>query len=106
MDEIRTHAENNCCKILKPAMEFSPPIQYWYNRIHAYRKLISIKKDKGKYVDVSRAIRSAKRKGIKEPKSLSIEQCQEGIAYAKDRQKQLCKSAGGLMKVHLRNCLI
>ena len=47
-------------------MEFSPPIQYWYDRIHAYPKLISIKKDKGKYVDVSRAVRSARRKGIKE----------------------------------------
>ena len=106
MDEIRTHAENNCRKILKPELEFSPPIQYWYDRIHAYRKLISIKRDKYRYADVSRAVRSAKRKGITDPKSLSVEQCQEGIAYAKDRQKQLRKTAGGLRKVHLRNCLI
>ena len=59
------------------------PIQYWYNHIHAYKKLIAIKQNKGKCVDVSRTVRTAKRKGIKQPKQLSIKQCQDCIAFAR-----------------------
>ena len=39
MDNIRKHASNNCRKILTPESEFSLEIQWWYDRIHAYKAL-------------------------------------------------------------------
>ena len=33
--QMRIHSERVCRKLLKPALEFSPPIQFWYNRAHA-----------------------------------------------------------------------
>ena len=106
MDEIRIHAERKCRKLLKPDIEFSPTIQYWYDRIHAYRQLIKIRKNNGSNIDRSRAVRTAKRKKIKDPKGLSIAQCKDGITYAKNRQKTLKRQATGLRKVHLRDRLI
>ena len=40
--EHRIHAERQCRKILKPASPFSLPIQFWYDRIHAFRQLIRL----------------------------------------------------------------
>jgi len=40
MTEIRVHAEKDCQKILRPESDFSPTIQMWYDRIHAYLQLI------------------------------------------------------------------
>ena len=40
MKEIRVHAEKKCRKILRPESNFSPTIQLWYDRIHAYLQLI------------------------------------------------------------------
>jgi len=41
--EIRVHAEKDCRKILRPESDFSPTIQMWYDRIHAYLQLIRLK---------------------------------------------------------------
>jgi hypothetical protein len=46
MKEIRVHAEKKCRKILRPERDFSPTIQLWYNRIHAYLQLIRLKEGK------------------------------------------------------------
>jgi hypothetical protein len=46
MKEIRIHAEKNCRKILRPTNVFSPTIQMWYNKIHAYLQLIRMKEGK------------------------------------------------------------
>ena len=35
MDEIRICTERRCHRILKPVSSFSPPIQFWYDKIHA-----------------------------------------------------------------------
>lgn len=35
MDEIKASAESTCRKILKPESSFSPPVQFWYDKIHA-----------------------------------------------------------------------
>ena len=42
MTEIRVHAEKDCRKILRPESNFSPTIQMWYDRIHAYLQLIRL----------------------------------------------------------------
>jgi hypothetical protein len=46
MAEIRIYAEKNCRKILRPDDDFSPTIQMWYDRIHAYLQLIRMKEGK------------------------------------------------------------
>ncbi len=43
MTEIRIPAEKKCRKILRPESDFSPTVQMWYNRIHAYLQLIRMK---------------------------------------------------------------
>ena len=40
---ICLQAESTCQKILKPALEFSPTVQFWYDRAHTYILLIKIK---------------------------------------------------------------
>ena len=40
MTEIQMHAKKNCRKILRPESNYSPTIQMWYGRIHAYLQLI------------------------------------------------------------------
>ena len=46
MDEIRIHAEKKCRKIMTPESEYSPQIQHWYDRIHAYMDLLKLKEGK------------------------------------------------------------
>ncbi len=36
MTKIRVHAKKNCRKILQPESDYSPTVQIWYDRIHAY----------------------------------------------------------------------
>jgi hypothetical protein len=43
MTKIRIHAEKKCRKILRPESNFSPTVQMWYDRIHAYLQLIRMK---------------------------------------------------------------
>ena len=106
MDEIRKHAERNCRKILRPELCFSPPVQHWYDKVHAFKRLIRLREGTGSYIDGSRAVRFAKRKGIKDPKSMTLEQLKDGLQAAQLRKKQLRLSHRGLRNVHNRNCLI
>ena len=97
--EIRLCAESSCRKILKPALEFSPTVQYWYDRAHAYILLIRIKSGKARrYTDVSRAIRFAARKNIQEPRSLTLEQCMDGLTACRIRQKELRRVSTSLRR--------
>ena len=71
MDKIRLHAEHNCRKIYTPESPFSPEIQAWYDRIHAYLALIKLfENSDGRNKD--NTYRFAKRKGIENPKSMSM----------------------------------
>ena len=94
--QMRIHAERTCRKIARPALEFSPPVQYWYDRAHAYKALIRLKTNQGKYTDASRVVRMAHRKGILNPRTITVEQCRDGLAACKLRQNGLRKIAGGL----------
>jgi hypothetical protein len=97
--QIRLHAEFTCRKILKPALEFSPTVQFWYDRAHAYILLIKIKSGKAKtHTDISRAIRFAARKNIPDPRSLTLEQCKDGLTACKLRQKELRRMSTSLRR--------
>lgn len=81
--QIRKCAEKGCRKILKPALDYSPPVQFWYDRAHAYKVLLRIKSGEGRRIDISRAIRMAHRKKIPNPRTLTAEQCRDGLAACK-----------------------
>ena len=72
MTEIRLHAEKDCRKILWPESDFSPTIQMWYDRIHAYLQLIRLKE--GKASNASNIVRFAKRTHIERPVELTMEE--------------------------------
>jgi hypothetical protein len=65
MTEIRVHAEKKCRKILRPDSDFSPTIQMWYDRIHAYLQLIRLQKGKAK--NVGNILHFARRQHIHTP---------------------------------------
>ena len=104
MDEILVHTECKCRKILRPELPFSPPIQYWYDKIHAYKDLI--RRLEGKTRNNSNIIRHALRHKIEDPKSLMMAQLQDGLSYAQQRKRQTKDQAPGLRKTHLRDKLV
>ena len=103
--EHRLGAERNCRKILKPESEFSPPIKFWYDRIHAYQGLIRLLEGKHPGMGRSRVYRFARNHNIQEPQSLTIEHCQLGIKSAKRQQKEVRKLEEAHRRQHLGNCL-
>lgn len=106
INQIRLRAERGCRKLLKPALEFSPPIQFWYDRAHAYKALIHFKTGKGKRMDLSRVIRLAHRKKIPNPCTLTVEQCRDGLAACKLRQAHLRRIAPSLRQQFTWECLM
>ena len=104
MTEIRVHAEKDCRKILWPESNFSPTIQMWYDRIHAYLQLIRLKE--GKASNASNIVRFAKRTHIERPAELTMEELEDGLQFCRIRKADLRQQAKGLRKVHLRDCLL
>ena len=79
MTEIRVHTEKDCQKILRPESDFSPTIQMWYDRIHAYLQLIRLKE--GNASNVSNIVRFAKRKHIERPEELTMDELKDGLQF-------------------------
>ena len=69
MDEIRVHGEKKRRKFLTPEVEYSPVIQHWYDRIHAYMNLLKLKQSVHKYMNKGNARRRAKKGTLKPSKS-------------------------------------
>jgi hypothetical protein len=105
MDEIHLCAERSCLKILKPESAFSPPVQFWYDKIHAYQALIRLKEGKHPGMNHAHVCRTALRKSIPDPKLLTIEKCKEGIRLAKLQQRAIKANEIRLWQSHLANCL-
>lgn len=105
IDEIRISAEQNCRKIYRPAMPFSPPVKKLYDRIHSFRTLIKIHNGTKAGTNIRRAHRTAKRCGITNPHTRTVEDCIAGIEEAQRAQNQLQSRKHTLRKEHLRNCL-
>jgi hypothetical protein len=51
-------------------------------------------------------IRFAKRKHIKQPEELTMEELKDGLQFCQIRKAELRKQTKGLWKVHLRDCLL
>ncbi len=71
MTEIGIHAEKKCRKILRPDSDYSPTVQMWYDRIHAYLQLIRLREGKAK--NVGNIICFAERTSIQTPDKLMLE---------------------------------
>jgi hypothetical protein len=84
MTEIWIHAKKHCRKILRPDDDFSPTIQMWYDRIHAYLQLIRMKE--GKTHNTGNILRFTCRQHIDNPKKLTTEELQEGLQFARIRR--------------------
>ncbi len=80
MTEICQHAKKKCCKILRPDSNFSPEIQLWYHRIHAYLQLIPLKE--GKTQTVGNIMRFAKRKHIEKMEIWTLDKLKDGLQLA------------------------
>jgi hypothetical protein len=104
MTEIRIHAEKKCRKILCPECNYSPTIQMWYDRIHAYLQLIRMKDDKTR--NTGNILRFARKQYIENPEELSLEELKDSLRFARIRKADLRKQAKGLRKVHLRDCIL
>jgi hypothetical protein len=104
MTKIRIHAKEKCRKILRPESNFSPIVQMWYNRIHAYLQLIRMKE--GKIKNTGNILRFAHCQHIDAPEELSLEELKDRLQFVRIRKADLRKQAKGLRKVHLQDCLI
>ncbi len=102
--EIKIHAEKNCIKLLQPDDDFSPTIQMWYDRIHAYLQLIWMKE--GKMNNTRNILRYARQQHINKPEELTMEKLQDVLQFAWIREADIQKQAKRLRKVHPQNCLI
>jgi hypothetical protein len=72
MTEIRVHAEKKRQQILQPDSDYSPTVQMWYNRIHAYLQLIRLKEGKAK--NIGNIIHFAVCTNIQNPDKLTMEE--------------------------------
>ncbi len=79
MTEIRIHAEKKCRKILRPNSDYSPTVQMWYDRIHAYLQMIRFKEEKAK--NIGDVICFAVRTNIQTPDKLSMEELKYGLRH-------------------------
>jgi hypothetical protein len=81
MTETRFHAEKKCRKILMPANKFSPTIQMWYDRIHAYLQQIRMKE--GKTSNTGNILQFTQCQHINSPEGLRMEELKDGLQYTR-----------------------
>jgi uncharacterized protein (UPF0332 family) len=102
--EIQLHCEKKCRKIYRADLAFSAPIKLWHERVQVYTKLLRM--HDGKIQNVGNLCRLARKRGIKWPRQLSVEEIRHRRAYAKARKRELWKTAPALCREHLRNLLV
>ena len=74
-------------------------MNFWNERVNAYRALLNRKKGKVKHK--GHCHRNAKSADIKGAMELSQEEAEQGMAYAKAKRKQLKKEAPTLRKIQM-----
>ena len=48
--EIQLHAERKCRKIIKPDLDFSEEVNFWHERVNAWRALLKQKQGRVKHL--------------------------------------------------------
>ncbi len=87
MTKIRIYAEKKCRKILRPESNFSPTVQMWYDRIHAYIQLIRMKE--GKTKNTANILMFACWQHIKAPEEITLNKLKDGLQFARIRKADL-----------------
>ena len=86
MDEIRIHAEKKCRKTLTSVADFSPQIQHWYNKIHAYLALIRLKEGNHPIMNQANTYHFENRKDLKKPRVLSLQKLKDSLQICRIHQ--------------------
>ena len=68
--------------------------------------LLKLKQGRHKYTSNGNVRRNARRRDIKNPSHLTVEEIQDALRYCRIRANNLRKQAKSLRKSHLRNCLL
>ena len=102
--EIQAHAERKFRKIIKPELQFSGPVNLWHEIIQSYKALIRWKT--GMADNYSNAIRTALRRGIEDPRQMTLEQMKEGEEHAIAWKRTYRCTHSDLRKEHIRQCLL
>jgi hypothetical protein len=102
--EIQRYCEKNCRKIYRADLAFSAPVKLWHERVQVYTKLLRM--HDGKIRNVGNLCRLARKRGIKRPKQLTVEEIHKRRAYARARKRSLRRMAPALQREHLRNLLL
>ena len=98
--EIQLHAVRKCRKIINPDLDFSEEVNFWHERVNAWGALLNQKQGKVKHL--GHCFRNDRSAGIPDAIRLNKEEVEEGLAYAKARQKLLHKEVPALQKVKMR----
>ena len=85
MTEIRVHAEKKCRTILRADSNYSPTVQMWYGRIHAYLQLICMKEGKAK--NNGNIIRFTVHTNIQDPVNLTMEELKTASGTVEFRRR-------------------
>lgn len=104
MVELQKCAERRCRKIIRPNMEFSEPVKLWHERVQAYKALIRWKT--GCPCNRSNIIRTALRRGIENPREMTLDAMRQSEKYCKARRTNLRETAPELRRDFLRNELV
>ena len=104
MVELQKCAERRCRKIIRPNMEFSEPVKLWHERVQAYKALIRWKT--GCPCNSSNIIRTALRRGVENPREMTLDAMRQSEKYCKARRTNLRETAPELRRDFLRNQLV
>ena len=102
--QLQKHAESKCRKILKPDMVFSGPVKLWHERVQAYKALVRWKK--GNSGNVSNIMRTALRRGIDNPREMSLQEMENAVLYCQGRKRLLKETAPSIRREEQRNKLL
>ena len=101
--EIQKHAERRCRKIRKPLLQFSPEVKLWYKQMQAYKALLRWKRGNAK---ISNIIRTALRRGIENPRALSIAQMEAAVKFTRAEYRAKKADHVELRRQHQRELII
>jgi len=104
MIEMQKHSKKNCGWIFATNIPFSEPVRTLHFHCWAYQGLLGV--HLGKAQNTSNITWQAIKARIPNPRSLSLDQCLDGIEACSQKLKGLQTHTHGLRKVHLCNCLI
>jgi hypothetical protein len=104
MAEMQRGSKCRCRIIYSTETPFSKPVRMVHFQRHAYQGLLRLLD--GKTCKSSNVFKEAVKAGIPTPRSLTRNQCLNGVEACTNRLKVLKMQLGGLRKVHLQDCLI